>query len=261
MKQSIIDPTFPFASAKSDTKLEPELQSTYQNWKTSATPETRAAMLQGIRPITDRALSMYGASGNPYAAGQAKVLALQALHTYDPARGSLRTHLLTNLQRLQRVTGQSDQIISVPERLALNRKHLLEATNELRDNLGRDPDDIEIANHTGMSMAQLQRVRRTAAGMNTGSLLDEEGDTYSPASTIPGVNHLNDVWTQLIYHDLGTMDRQILAHSLGLFGHAQKTTGELAKMLHLTPGAISQRKSKIQQLLDQQYESDLYGGQ
>lgn len=258
--KSLLDPTLPFASEGASNRLEPELQSAYQAWKENDAPDTRASLLKHVKPITDRALSMYGATGNPYATGQAKALALSAFRTYDPSRASLRTHLLSNLQRLQRVTAQSDQAIGIPERLALSRQHVAEATSRLRDDLGRDPDDLELAAHTGLSLQQLQKLRKLSTGTNTGSMLDQEGDVFSPASTIPGQQPAADMWAQMVYYDLGSTDRQILAHSLGMHGHAPKSTNELASMLGVTPGAVSQRKAKIQALLDQQYDVNLFGG-
>jgi IS30 family transposase len=42
--------------------------------------------------------------------------------------------------------------------------------------------------------------------------------------------------------------------TLGMFGNKKHSNAEIAQKLGRSPGAITQRKIKIQQLLDQEYE-------
>lgn len=260
--KSLIDPTFPFASGGTgnNQQLETDIADSFNAWKGDDSPTTRGALLKQVNPIIDSALHSYGGVAGPAIRGQAKMMALNAFKSYDPSRGTMRTHLLSQLQGLRRSAAQSQQIIGIPERVALDRGHLTATVNKLHDELGRDPSDMELAAHTGLSLKRIAYIRQAKPGTNTGSILDEEGDVFSPASTIPGNTSNEDAWAEMVYYDLSDVDRKIMEHTLGLRNTPVLSTGELAANLGVTPGAISQRKARIQQLLDQQFEMDPFGG-
>jgi DNA-directed RNA polymerase specialized sigma subunit len=256
----LIDPTLPFASSGSGGQLEKDIADTFNAWKAGDSPTTRGALLRQVNPIIDTALYSYGGTAGSSIKGQAKMLALNAFKSYDPSRGTMKTHLLSQLQGLRRTAAKSQQIISIPERVALNRGHLTETTDRLRDELGRDPSDMELAAKTGLSLKRINYIRQAKPGTNTGSIFDEEGDVYSPPSLVPGNTDRTDAWAEMVYYDLSNIDRKIMEHTLGMRGASVMSNGELAASLGVTPGAVSQRKAKIQQLLDEQFEIDPFGG-
>lgn len=260
--KSLIDPTFPFASSGSENagQLETDFEPTFQAWKANDTPATRGALLKQVQPVLNTALYSYaGAGASPAIKSRAKLLALQAFKSYDPNKGAMKSHLLSQLRRLQRDAAQGNQIISMPERVSMDRMHLMESEKSLRDQLGRDPSDLEVADHTGLSLKRLGYIRNATSGINTGSIMDADGEVFSPASKIPGATDADDAWADMIYYDLGDVDRAIMDYTLGLRGVGQLSTNDLAARLNLSPGAISQRKAKIQALLDQKYEISPFG--
>lgn len=261
-RKSIIDETLPFASSGSSTGgIEPDFEQAFHQWKGSDTPVTRGALLKTVQPIIGTALHSYtGGNASPAVKSQAKLMALKAFHTYDPAKGNMKTHLLSQLRGLQRAAAQSQQIISIPERVSLDRQHLMAAENELRDNLGREPSDLEVADYTGLSLKRLGYIRQVRYGVNSGSIMDEEGEVFNPASTVPGAHSADDAWADMIYYDLNDTDRAIMDYTLGMRGAKPLSTTELAIRLGISPGAVSQRKAKIQGLLDQRYQADPFGG-
>ena len=265
-KRSLLDPTFPFASEgqsgpSNHGQLEPEMADAWHAWKAADSPATRGALLSQVKPVLSSAVYSYaGAGASPAVQGQAKLMALRAFGTYDPAKGSMRTHLLSQLRSLQRTAAQGSQIISVPERVSLDRRHLMESEEQLRDKLGRDPSDMEVSARTGLSLKRLGYIRRAAPGTNSGSHMDAEGDVYSPVSTIPNAGGTDDAWADMIYHDLGDIDRTIMDYTLGLRGAKPLSNSDLAARLGLSAGAVSQRKAKIQAMLDEQSSIDPFGG-
>lgn len=260
MAKSLIDPTLPFASSGNSSQLEKDIADSFYAWKAEDSPTTRGALLRQVNPIIDTALHSYGGTAGPSIRGQAKMMALNAFKSYDPSRGTMKTHLLSQLQGLRRAAAQSQQIISIPERVALDRGHLTETADQLREELGRDPSDMELASRTGLSLKRINYIRQAKPGTNTGSILDEEGDVFSPASLIPGNTDRTDAWADMVYYDLSDVDRKIMEHTLGMRGAEVLSNGELAARLGVSAGAVSQRKARIQQLLDQQYEIDPFGG-
>lgn len=240
--------------------LEPEYHAAYRAWKTSNTPQSRGELLRAVSPVLQTAMYSYGNGEHPALKARAKLLALEAFGTYDPSKGALKTHLLSQLQRLRRISAQQQQAIRVPERIVSERAHLSEIEKQLQDELGREPDLLELADRTGLSAKRIEYIRKAHKPIIAGSLTDETGETYSPASSIPGAPSPQDAWIELVYHDLGPVDRRILDHTLGLHGAKQLPAGEIARRLGVSPAAVSQRRAKIQALLDEQFSTRIFGG-
>jgi len=232
------------------TMLEPEFAEPYGAWKKTPSPATNAAMLTLLRPHIDKAVSMHLGQGsaNPLLTSRARRMALDALPRYDPSRAKLSTFVTNELQGLKRVRRQQSQVVKAPERILLDRAALQEREQELRDSLGREPSDMELADWSGFSLARIAKVRQFQPAVATGTLEN--------AGVSPGMQEtpLSDTWVQLVYGDLSATDQRILEHTLGLHGRRRLSNQEIAAKLRLSPGAISQRKKKIQELLDKERE-------
>ena len=239
-------------------RLESDLKEPYEAWKQAPDPATTGALLRAVDPIINTAMRTYsGAAGaSPTLRSRAKTLSLEAFQNYDPARSSMRNHLLSRLQRLQRYAGKQ-QVIPLPEQVALDRQHLSAAEAELEDRLARPPSDSEIADHTGLSLRRLESIRKAARPVAEGTLIrpgGEEGSGMYDPATQSLAPQKSDPWVELVYDDLGNIDKYILERGLGLHGHAPLPAGDIAKALKLSPGAVSQRMAKIQAMLDQRDE-------
>lgn len=247
-----MDQTLPFASEVSDKKLESDYEPLYQSWKQNPTPQTRSDLLRAVDPVIQKGIKTYGGTsqGSPTLRSQARKLALQSFNTYDPQRGSLQNHLLSNMRRLQRIGAQEAQVISLPERVAMNRRRLEDEENELRHELGREPSDMELADRTGLSLKRIAYIRQAKPVASTGQIEAASEDHSMPASEIPGVDPRQQAWEDFVYHDLTPTDQAVFDMLLGRHGRKQVSTTEAARRLGLTPGAISQRAAKIQQKLD-----------
>jgi len=251
-----IDKTLPLASGGRAAQTEPFI-SEYNAWKADRTPTTTGALLQAVNPLLTSMAARYDDS--PNLKGQAKLLALNAFDTYDPAKGTLRNHLISHLSGLQRQSAKNDQIISIPERIVIDQSNLRNAEKELSDELGRDPTDIELANHSGVPLKRIGYIRKARHAINSSRFVDEAGEQYSPASAIPENNAMADVWQNIVYHDLSPTDQLIMEHSLGLRGKPVLENRALASKLGISAGAVSQRKAKIQQALDERFQHTVFG--
>jgi hypothetical protein len=229
--------------------LEPELADVYKAWKTTPSPDSNAAMLTALTPHIDRAVRMHlgQAASGPLILSRARQMALKALPRYDSSKAKLGTFLVNDLKGLKRVQRQQNQLVRAPERLLLDRAALQRHEQELHDELGRDPSDAELADWSGFSVKRISQVRAFRPAIASGTL--------ESAGVMPGVERttpLSDTWTQIVYNDLGSTDQRILEHTLGLHGRSKLSNQEIAAKLGLSPGAISQRKAKIQKLLDEE---------
>jgi DNA-directed RNA polymerase specialized sigma subunit len=174
----------------------------------------------------------------------------------------VRTHLLSQLQSLRRLSAQQQNIISIPEQVGLDYTRFNESENELRDRLGRDPTDDETADATGLSTRRIQKIRAfnqpVSEGMTTREVMDEESYGGDVASTIPNNTRAANAWFNFVYEDLSPVDKLIADMTLGRNGRRQTSTQEIARRLNITPGAVSQRAAKIQAMLDKQYTQSTF---
>jgi len=233
--------------------LEPDYQPAWDNWQKDQTPAGNAAFLQAINPIVEKGVKYY-AGGDPLASSRGKLLALEAAKKYDPTKARLQSHVLSHMQGLKRIDRDLHAVISVPERITQDSSRLREYTQELTDQLGREPTDDELADTYGFSKARLAKIRKYQPGMATGQaemINPEEGGV---ASKLPGDTTNEDLWLDIVYQDLGAMDKKILEYSLGLNGQPKLSNQEIAAKLGRSPGAITQRKMRIQELLDQEQQ-------
>jgi DNA-directed RNA polymerase specialized sigma subunit len=243
------------------SRLEPEYEPAFRAWKGNPTPAHASAFLKTVDPVITQGLSVYGGRGvNPMMRSRARRIALDAAQRYDPARASLKTHLMTHLQGLRRYGAQQAQILSVPEGVALDQQHLLESETQLRDVHGRDPSDSELADHTGLSRKRIRYIREykppLAEGQLAGAGTTDEGDGgWEPAVQGSDPVHAR---AHLIYDDLNPTDQVIMEYRLGLNGSPVLAPSEVARRLRLSPGAISQRSARIQRLLDQVEDSGVF---
>ena len=226
--------------------VEPEYYPAYSEYMRNQTPESASKLVSALAPVIDESLRSYGGSEaqSVTARARAKRLALEAIKRYDPARAKLRTHLLSHLRGLRRTVERSTSGIYVPEQWRIDARHVQAHEVDARDELGREPSDAEIADRSGIPLERVRRARQVP-GMLAGSQYDGQ-ITHSGMG-----QQAYDKWVESIYHDLTPVDQVILERSFGLHGKEILPAVNISKMLNLSPGAVSQRKAKIQQMLDE----------
>lgn len=237
-----------------------DFDTVYTQWQQAKTPETNTALLKTIQPVIDTAVTSYaGNNANPTLRSRAKIMALKALDTYDPNRGNVRTHLLSQLQSLRRLSAQSQNIVSIPEQVGLDYGTLADAEAELYDELSRDPTDDELANKTGLSVRRIRKVRAFNQPISEGATqqVTDESPPGDVASAVPGATSAEDAWFNFVYDDLSPTDKLVADMTLGRHGRRRASTQDIAQRLNITPGAVSQRAAKIQAMLDKRHT---YGG-
>jgi DNA-directed RNA polymerase specialized sigma subunit len=251
---SILGDTPPPFSKQRHTGVENDFEATHKLWKNNQTPAMNTQLLTKIQPTIDTAISSYVGT-NPTSAmkTRAKLMALKALQNFDPARGNVRTHLLSQMQSLRRLAAQEQNIISIPEQVGLDYQRLGEAERALSDKLSRDPSDDEVADSTGLSVRRINKIRAFHQPLAEGTTIIENADDAADgnvASTIPGHTTAQDAWAEFVYGDLTAPNKLIMDLALGRHGRKKTSVQEIARRLNITPGAVSQRAAKIQDMLN-----------
>lgn len=235
--------------------LEPEYTHAYETWKRAPSPETNDELLKALDPVIDSAVKTYGGGNNSIVRSRAKKILMDSLPKYDPAATKLKTYAFNQLQGLKRFSMQQSQIISIPEQVQLDYVNLAKSENELRDTLGRDPTDTELADATSLSLKRIGYVRKLRMPSSEGGVLkpmtgSDNTDFNDPAVNPQDSNKELSAWHSFVYDSLGDIDKLIMEHSFGLNGKKVLSSQQIAAKLRVSPAAISIRKNKIQQELD-----------
>lgn len=247
----------PFSSPQNAPRLEPKLRPLFQNWKQTPTPQTTGLLLQGLQPAIDRGVAAHlGANSNdPIIRSRARQMVLKALPRYDPNRSQLSTFITSHLRGLKREAAKQGRILSMPERVAMERGALLGAESEFEDANGRSPTVQELADKTGLSVRRITYVRKFRSPVAEGAIETMNEGTENDTPQI-AVKQRNTAWSDVVYDSLDATNKRIFEWTSGYGGAPILSGEEIAKRLRLTPGAVSQRKAKIQKVFDQGVDLD-----
>lgn len=237
--------------------LEPDFQEPFEAWQQEPSPTNTGAMLRAVDPVINSALRAYAgpSAKSVNLKSQAKMLTADALSSYDPAKGPLKSHLMSRLQRLRRVASQQRQVIRVPEQVALDQMQSEAASKELEEQLGRPPSDQELSDYTGLSVKRLEYIRGSGRPLAESTITrpgEEGAGGYDPR--VRPIQPQNDAWLELVYDDLDKTNQYIMERVLGMHGHERMRPSHVAALLKISPAAVSHRMAQIQQKVDQREE-------
>lgn len=242
-------------SPPKDWKIETEYYPYYAAYQEAPNPRTTQDLLQKLQPTISKAVRTYGGDPNdPVLKARAKVLTIEALRKYNPKQAKLSSYLLTHLQALRRYSAKRNMVVSIPERLAIERQMLHKKEQELEDNFGREPTDEELADALGVSLRRIQKIRSLPSVVAESTLVqsnseDEDGGAFDP-EVVDLQQSGKTAWRQVVYNSLGPQDKLIMEHTLGLNGKKVLSGNQLASKLGVSEAFISQRKQKIQEMLN-----------
>lgn len=197
--------------------------------------------LQEMGSTIDKGVNLY-ANGDKLYKTQARILAINAAKSYDPAKGaSITTHVLNQLRPLQRLAAQRGNLTRVPENVAQQRSVVTRAIRELTADLGEDPTTEQIANRVGMSVKRVDALMNYKPIVPDSLAVSPEGDAFTAHEPDRALN----LYDTVIYNELDTTDKKIYEWSTG-YGKGEKLSGvEIARRLNITPAAVSKRYAKI----------------
>jgi len=133
----------------------------WRRWRESGDDSHRQELLETLQPLVRSHLAQYATSPLPY-----EVLELQAyrmlrdaLPKYNPERSNLGTFASHSLRPLSRYVQTHQNTKYLPQYLAQQYGRYENEQRKLRDKLGRDPDDIEMAKAMNLPARQIRRIR------------------------------------------------------------------------------------------------------
>jgi len=176
---------------------------------------------------------------------------IKAFENYDPSRGaSLRTHIENRIQKAKRYNTKNQNFAYIPEEPARFIGKINRATDELKEEHGRDPTHIEIAQHLNYMEPRAKMTGKKVKDILEWQRPDIPGSTFSYDPT-PRVSNREQEVLGLIQAEIhsifpGADDRAVFEHIYGINGKTKITgTNELAAKLGKSPSQISRIKKAI----------------
>lgn len=244
-----------FQSPQLQTKIKKQkaqqksaIQSAITRWQTGD-KSAAGQILQYLKPTISSALRSFAPGQQNTLNIQAAKLALSSMSTYDPSKNvQPSTHAFNALQRLNRVRRQRQNIIHVPQDTVYKFNIIQQKSAQLQDQLGRQPTTQQLADSLGMSQKKIQQITSRSNGIINDSLAVSQMTGQSTFST---KNVSDKDYIDYTYRSLGPIQQKIMQWSLGLNGKKMLSNAQIAKKLSISPGAVSQRRLKINNLLSQ----------
>jgi DNA-directed RNA polymerase specialized sigma subunit len=234
-----------------NTKPDPgqDLDGLVASWQQDPTNrQVTDKLLRAASPMLDRIVAGTGQSGNPVQLGRAKLLFMKALPRYD-GRASIQTFAHTQLRPLIREQASQQSAVRVSREAGQIRRKIGMVEEQFIDQHGRAPSMAELADQTGYSIKQLQRVRSSNLPGVAESRIGTEPDGYQASDQ--AVEQDDNMWLQTVYYGLNPVNQFIMESTMGLNGQRVLSNQEIARKLKISPAAVSQRKASIQKMLDQ----------
>ena len=229
------------------------IDSLYKHYQSNKRPETLTPLIGALQPTIDKAIKTYGYTGDPSVRTAAQLHVAKAIERFDPSRGAaLPTFVFTELQRLQRIGSKQSFAIPMPEQAALDLKAIRNTSEELKYELGREPNSDELADATGISHKRLEYVMKkyNRPSISEAAFTTDEGSKATPGTVRPDTEQL---WMDLTHAQLSPTDKKIMEWSTGMRGSERLTKSMIAARLGISVPAVSQRAARIAKQLEEGY--------
>ena len=217
----------------------------YDDWKkaTGYSKEQKlVALLDQLGGAIATAVRTYQTAPLPFPILQAEAqrLAVEALGTWDPARGmSLASYIITTVkQRLNRYVIEHQNFARIPEDKVRLIGPMREAETELASRFGREATVHEVADHMAVPIAHVTRIRK----MMRADILESSAD-FSSVEQFSHDASLDRV--MLAYYSLSPDQKLVFDYSLGAHGKQKISPGEMATKLNMSSVRVSQLKKQL----------------
>jgi len=220
--------------------MKDELNNLVLEFKANPEPERLSAIVKRLDPTIKHTLNSMGVVDDPYLLSKSRVLAADAILTYDSTKGAgLKTWISQSLQPIRREKRMNMTPVKVPDRVVLDSYALYKAENTFEDKHGRAPDLEELADAAAMSIKRIGTVRASSHAPVGEAAFDGNIGQVNESRHLPEA-------LDAIYQSEPYLNRKVLEHKFG-YGNSPVLSGnDLAAKLELSPAAISKRTAALQ---------------
>jgi DNA-directed RNA polymerase specialized sigma subunit len=133
----------------------------WKRWQQSGDESIRTELLEDLQPLIKSHLGRYASSTLPYDNLQlrANQILRDALAKYDPSKASIGTYATHSLAPISRYVQTHQNTKYLPPYLAQEYGRFENEQRKLRNKLGREPDNEEIAEAMNLPVRHIRRIR------------------------------------------------------------------------------------------------------
>jgi RNA polymerase primary sigma factor len=209
----------------------------WRQWKKSNDPEHLKQLLDRMNPLIQREVQKWGAAVPREALeSKGRLLAVQALRTYDPSRGAaVGTHVTSRLRKLSRDVYPYQNVARLPENKQLLYNTFQVANNNLVDQHGREPTVDELADELGWSQRKVADFQKS---FSRRELVESAGAFMEEGAAGDGL-------IDFYHHGLAPSDKLMFEDLTGFKGKQALNNTQLMKKYSMTQGQLSYKKRKF----------------
>lgn len=228
----------PAADERVDKPKPTNAEEAYKRWWLDRTPDNLHTAVKALEPTISFKLMSMGVADNPQMKHQARLFAADAIKKFDPLTGaSLHTWTQNQLQNMHRFKRENQGPVKIPDRAAIDAWTLEKATREHIDEHGQEPDVLQLADRTGMSVKRIATVRKTTRPVAATSQMHDEGGAEM-------VDYLGES-LEYVYGDADYLDRRIIEMTTGYGGTPILPKNAIAAKLGISPSQVTRRSDRI----------------
>jgi RNA polymerase primary sigma factor len=225
------------------TDKENEL-SLWKKWKKTNDPIHLNALITSLDPFLQSNVNKFSTAPIPRVAleSQARLLAVKALQTYDPARGTqINTHLGHELKHLNRYVIEYQNVGKIPENRGIAISKFQNIKANLTEDLGREPTITELADALVWSLAEVERMQTE---LRSDILIQQGKEEAFFDTTFNPTDRTKDI-VQFVYFQSGPEEKKFLEYTFGIGGNPILPTAEIAMKLGKTPADIRDMAKRL----------------
>lgn len=215
----------------------------WKTWKDDPTPQNFQPLMQRFDGLMAQKARIWKAPRVNDAAFKRNMMghALSAFKSFDPSYGaSLRTHVTNRVQKSKRYNVQNQNLAYIPEPKAMLIGKIDAATDELRDDLGREPTHQEVGSAIGKSGKLVKEVQ----GLRRNDVASASFET-DPVSIL---SPRHDQVVSLLRPALKGDEQHVFDYMYGLNGKPRiASTGDIATKMGKSPSQISRLKKRVEE--------------
>lgn len=202
-------------------------------------------ILKDMQGLIGTAVNKYRAAPIPLQTMEleARRIAVRALKEWQPGAGQKpSTYVRTRVdQGLFRWVNDNQRTARIPEHLVRDISPMFNAMNDLTSRFGREPSTAELADHMGLPVKHVSKLRK----MLRSEKLTDQG------LGMEDFKHDPDYERALLgYYSLSEQEKIVFDYLTGSHGQPQLKPKEIAQRINVAPSRITAIKKSIGKKLD-----------
>jgi len=200
-------------------------------------------LIKSLDPLLQSQINKYQHPNIPRSAleAESRRLAIEAFKTYDPSKAQLGTHVTNHQKHLQRYVLNYVNVGKIPENRALAVGKFQKIKQNLMEDLGREPNTIELADSLQWSPKEVERMEselRRDLSIPQGS---EEDFFENILYTTDAEKEL----LEFIYYEADPEEKLILEYTAGWGGKPKLEVRDIALRIGRPEAYVRRKREAI----------------